>query len=412
MTAHLEVHSEVGRVLDALAADVDGLATEMVASITGEIRAYGGSGRGTLAEDVHAHCAAHAALMIESVREDREPRREELGFARHAAARRVRQGIPLAGFLHAFRLGHRTMWDAIVRAAPDSPSGREAALTLARPAMRYIDVVSTHVAESYLKEEQRLLATADRERRDLLENLLAGRVPAPADTPAAAAGIEAHELLLVAVARVASEGAADPNDLHRAAEVLATRLATADAEPLVVARQGEIVALIPAGVPRTDPLARLRGAQELLAERRAMQTRIGVSAPCDGLAAVAQGYAEARQALLRTTEAHTLVALEELSTFDYLVATADPAAWQVARRTSAALVREAAMSDTVMAYVDCDLDVARAARLLGVHPNTVRYRLRRVGEVTGRDPSRFHDLVELATVIRMARARSHPPHVH
>ena len=33
--------------------------------------------------------------------------------------------------------------------------------------------------------------------------------------------------------------------------------------------------------------------------------------------------------------------------------------------------------------IDATLSVTKAARLLGVHPNTVRYRLRRVSELTG-----------------------------
>jgi sugar diacid utilization regulator len=409
--AAVEVHAEVDRILDALAADLDGIAAEMVATIISEIPAYGRPMDAALPEDVRAHCAEHAALMVRAVRDDREPRREELDFARRAAARRVRQGVPLEALLQAFRLGHRTVWDAIVRVAADSASGREAALSLARPAMQHIDLVSTHVAESYLKEEQRLLATADRERRDLLENLLAGRTPAPADIPAAAAGIEAHERLLVAVARMSTPASSDPNELHRAADVLTTRVATADAEPLVVVRHGEIVAVIPAGERHGDPLARIRGAQTVLAERRAMQTRIGTSAPFEGLGGVAQGYLEARQALLRTSPERSLVSLEELSTFDYLVATADPVARQVAGRTSAALAaadphHDGTLSETVMAYVNCDLDVGQAAGRLGVHPNTVRYRLRRVADITGRDPSHFNDLVELTTVIRMARART------
>jgi len=39
-----------------------------------------------------------------------------------------------------------------------------------------------------------------------------------------------------------------------------------------------------------------------------------------------------------------------------------------------------------------------------LHPNTVRYRLRRIGELTGQDTRRFEDLVDLVTVIQAARA--------
>jgi DNA-binding PucR family transcriptional regulator len=51
-----------------------------------------------------------------------------------------------------------------------------------------------------------------------------------------------------------------------------------------------------------------------------------------------------------------------------------------------------------------DLSVERAARALFVHPNTVRYRLRRLAKLTGLDVARFYDLVELLTAIRLLPA--------
>ncbi len=39
--------------------------------------------------------------------------------------------------------------------------------------------------------------------------------------------------------------------------------------------------------------------------------------------------------------------------------------------------------ETVVAYLDCELDVGRTARRLGVHPNSVRYRLARAQELLG-----------------------------
>jgi len=51
--------------------------------------------------------------------------------------------------------------------------------------------------------------------------------------------------------------------------------------------------------------------------------------------------------------------------------------------------------------VDADLNVATAARQLNLHPNSLRYRLRRIGELTGRDPRRLTDLLELVTAMRI-----------
>ena len=50
------------------------------------------------------------------------------------------------------------------------------------------------------------------------------------------------------------------------------------------------------------------------------------------------------------------------------------------------------------------VSVAQAAALLGVHPNTVRYRLRRIEKLTGLDTSSFYHLVELVTALRLAPA--------
>ena len=50
-----------------------------------------------------------------------------------------------------------------------------------------------------------------------------------------------------------------------------------------------------------------------------------------------------------------------------------------------------------------DLSVKGAAERLFVHPNTVRYRLRRIAEITGRDMRSFAELMDLVTVIRVTR---------
>jgi DNA-binding PucR family transcriptional regulator len=61
-----------------------------------------------------------------------------------------------------------------------------------------------------------------------------------------------------------------------------------------------------------------------------------------------------------------------------------------------------ALLPTLRAYLDCDLDVRRTAASLYVHPNTVRYRLRRISELTGLDTQSFSGMVELLTIARLA----------
>ena len=53
--------------------------------------------------------------------------------------------------------------------------------------------------------------------------------------------------------------------------------------------------------------------------------------------------------------------------------------------------------DTLRAYAAANLSVRLAADHLSVHPNTVSYRLNKLGRVLERDLTTFSDLVEVVT---------------
>lgn len=412
--ASTETRREVDRVIDALLARQTELAEEMVVAILAEIPPYARAIPGVV-EDVRAHCEAHAGLILEVARADRAPLREELGFARDAAHRRVRQGIPLDGLLQAFRVGHRTVWEAILDEATPTQEGRDAAIALVRPAMEYIDICSTQVAEAYIKEQQRLDASADRERRDLLEDLLAGRLPAPGERPAAV-DLDARADLYVLIARPPGDAPGARDALEHVADALASRLGAAG-PALVVVRQREVVAVVAApggesgggsmGSAGEAAADLVREAGEALRSRGDGELRAGLSTPCFGFAGVARGFAEARQAIERATVERSVVALTDMSPFEYLVASADAATLRTVAEKGRALREsdgDGIARETLLAYVACDLSIRVTAERLVVHPNTVRYRLRRITELTGSDTSRFEDLVDLVTVIRAARA--------
>ncbi|MFD4182141.1 PucR family transcriptional regulator [Rhodococcus sp. NPDC058514] len=66
-----------------------------------------------------------------------------------------------------------------------------------------------------------------------------------------------------------------------------------------------------------------------------------------------------------------------------------------------------ALTDTLETYLDCGAAVETCARKLFVHPNTVRYRLKRISEITGRDPMNPRDAYVLrvaSTVGRLTQA--------
>jgi DNA-binding PucR family transcriptional regulator len=61
------------------------------------------------------------------------------------------------------------------------------------------------------------------------------------------------------------------------------------------------------------------------------------------------------------------------------------------------------LTETLDAYLDCGGAIEACARKLFVHPNTVRYRLRRIADFTGRDPTLPRD----AYVLRVAATACH-----
>jgi DNA-binding PucR family transcriptional regulator len=63
----------------------------------------------------------------------------------------------------------------------------------------------------------------------------------------------------------------------------------------------------------------------------------------------------------------------------------------------------ALLLDTVTAYAESGGSLEGTARMLFVHPNTVRYRLRRVAEVCGRAPTDPRDLFTLQVALVLGR---------
>src|SRR3954454_13204172 len=395
------VTEEIERVLAALELREGELAEAMLGAILGDIGSYDRPGGEALLSDVREHCRLHVDLLLKSLRAGRDPDRADLGFAREAAARRVHQGIPLDGLLQAFRVGHRTLWQAIVDEAATSPAGREAAIRLAGDAMEDIDLASTHVAEAYLRESGQLAELIQRRRRDLLENLLAGRLPDDAETETLGLGLERDADLLVAVASLEE---ADDRALAQAANSIAAAIGS---RALVVVRQDEVAAVLPLGGKSPAAIGVALDVARVSAEREhAIRMLIGVSGVCRGLGEVGQRYLEPHQALRRSNPDRPIVSLSELSPFEHLVASSD-------RSTRTSIAMEAtpltqngngALMETLRAYLDSDLDVGRTAEALFVHPNTVRYRLRRISEETGLDTQSFSGLVELLTIARLSES--------
>ena len=69
------------------------------------------------------------------------------------------------------------------------------------------------------------------------------------------------------------------------------------------------------------------------------------------------------------------------------------------------LAHHSDLIDTLRVFLDCSGSWSQAAARLHLHVNTLRYRVGRIEELTGRDLSRFADRVDLYLALELARGR-------
>jgi hypothetical protein len=400
------IREERSRILHTVQDHLEEVIDRAVAAMQEEIPVYAECGPSLLA-DVRHQVDRHYHMKLAALLAGHDVTLEDLSFTRGAAMRRARSGFGLEDYINAFRVGQQTFWEAVLDAAGSSQLGHEAALSLATPLMRYCDFASTLAGHAYVEFKQHAVADADRERRDLLEHLLAGRLPARGPLLAAAQGYgvsaDARMLVIAAVAAGPSPDA----DTALAASAAIARGTLGDGRTLVVARQAEIVA-VPVFSCGCDPermCARVDAVHARLREE-GLPLAMGVSTPAAGVAELPRAYDEACAALAWVAEEGGVAALPQMSPFGYLARSAPETARRLVDPEVRELVTDERVCETVRALADADLRLARAAEILQVHPNTAQYRLRRIEERTGLNPRSVRGLIDLLLAIELEDAGS------
>ncbi len=377
------------RALSALVARVDPgeVARQMVAAFRVEISGYERLPESVLAGQILDVSRSNIELFFRSITETRGlPTEEELVPFRESARSRAEEGLPLEDLLHAYRLGGRLGWQALLEAA--RPDEYPALLAAAELLMRYIDGVSAAVAQTYLDEHSHIVSEEERRQRALVEALahperevpalrdLAERVRFPL--------VERYRPFAKTLPGAPTHAHSQLASALRARGVLAltegdrvTGLATEDTDPAVFEHPRGLYAL-GAPTPRTELAVALDDLRLILTVARR-----------DGTG----GEIEVDAFLVELLLARAPDLAERLSE-----RVLGPLEAYAERRSSDLL-------GTLEAFLACELDRRETAQRLHVHPNTLDYRLRRVGELTGLEPGRPRDLV----LLELALARRKLP---
>ncbi|MCW3013451.1 MAG: hypothetical protein JWO02_543 [Solirubrobacterales bacterium] len=354
--------------------------------------------------------------FVESLRGTEPPTATWAASIRETAARRVHQRVSLGFFLHAARIWGVTLWDAVVaNARIDRPGEREAAIEIASGVMRQVDLLSQIAMDAYLDE----ITNRGLLRRDLLDALIAGHGESE-DVQRHARALhlilgESYVVLAVRGAEMHGEVGQDEPlasrvALDRIVETTRSHLRPSAASLLAGVRDGDLVILYPVRGPGEMEALRLACAE--LAEALSVDVSIGMSACHRGLRAIATGYAEARDAAALANGLRIRGRAVDLD--DVLVdhmLQGSPHARRILEGTLAPLndydqEHGTVMLATLRAYVRAHFNLTRSAKILSVHPNTVVYRLRRIRELSGRDPHDVDDLVVLSLALKVLDLRA------
>jgi hypothetical protein len=377
-----------------LAPHLPALAEEIVAAIAADVPEYArplARGSGAVGRGVHGALAEFVALS-------RGGSAGRGAVAADLGRREVRAGRSLDALLSAYRTGARVAWRRLAALGLEAGLAPQTLVVLAEAIFAYVDELSAESAEGFAREQAERAGELERRRRALAELLVA--TPAPDATALASAAEAAHwRLPATIVVAVWREGepraAAGPHDAgDEAATLVALGRPALPADALRATVEGLACAVL-AGPAR-----------EL---RTALDGRAAGIGPALPLADAARSFRLACAALALAEEHGLLAPLAADAHRVELLWRADPAlVAELAAERLAPLSAETANSQarleaTLLAWLRHAGTVADAAAELGVHPQTVRYRLGRLRELFGAALEEPDARFELELVLR-ARA--------
>jgi purine catabolism regulator len=333
-------------------------------------------------------------------------------------------GLPLASTSRAASLRQEAVWDEVRRSRPDGASfslsfvdrghhvwvqpigaqGRvEGFLAVGKPEQpSQLDrIVAGHALSLFAIELAKSRAVAEEKRRlqgDFFDRIAGGELGASeARRGLARFGFDRDARVLV-IALEAAEGSVDADALAAEATDHCSRL---DGGFLVSAHVGGVHVLAPA-----DPAPDLADLAKALGGRVDVDLRAGAGSAVTA-DEVARSLREARYALqVCRLEGWSQAGFEDLGTYRLLLSMSDPDALRAFADAMLAPLdaydgqHNGELIPSLQAFLQHNARWETASAQLYVHRHTLRYRMRKVEELTGRDLTNSFDRMEFWLALR------------
>jgi PucR C-terminal helix-turn-helix domain/GGDEF-like domain len=386
---------DLAQVSATISERIDRLVSTIVQGVWEHIPGY--SGPHMRRRDLEQAVRANLLAALSALAEDRALRADELRWATQLGEQRALQGVAIDAMLQSWRMAERTLVDVLL--AQGVAKGERFPVATLRHATaaagRAFDQLTRASVAAYRRTQDEITVHFERVTADLVARLATGRNLDREQVVADARRIDVDPDRPYSAVALGFAATVTPSAVQRAHwHVLATIAAESPGRILTGSHQGYFLLIVPANPgdglhaalcrALTGP-RRAAGAIAGLGEERAKLWELGPSC-AQACVAVEVG--------LRVSGVGPVVRYDDVLPEALLLNDRD-AATRLLRSRLGPLLERASLLATLRAYLSVGLSVRRTAETLGVHENTVSYRLERIRELTGRD---LRDMLALADV--------------
>lgn len=361
--------------------------------------------------DVLESIKTFSSLWFRCVAEERFISSGELETLAEVGRRRVHQGVSLNSLLRAFRSGSREILQVYLDLGRNDEAIRNELLFILSPSLlEYVDTASQAIAQAYLEEQFKGSRWRDAMRYELCSIIF----NAPNDTEnfkraAQTLGIDAHGL------RVALAMDMDFSDTHpmhiedtldRVTLTIARCFKVSSDEVIRVMYRGRLIVWIPCARSESILSANKRVCDSLRSILRTVPklTNIGVGLMNQEPTGWASSAREAMRALTLGPTADTKARVHSYATFAINESvTGNATALRYLDSIIQHLAHEPDLIPTLESYFENAQGRKATAAALGIHPNTLTYRLERIETLLGTGLSDVDELTKLHIALALRR---------
>jgi hypothetical protein len=336
-------------------------------------------------------CLSNLRLIVSMLEDDLEPTTAQApAEAVHYAREFVQRGLGVELLIQAYRLGHQTWWQIWldrVRANVEGVEEMAAVITYSSDwFFNYVDTLSGEITDAYMEERERWVRSAAALRVDEVRAILAGGPVAIDDVSRRLRYELRRRHVAIVVWGREGEGAEGTMGAY---EKLANDLGRTLGGDVLSAPLGRMVLAAWVGL-RGDPDAEALAALRVDDAAAAIGARVAVGQPGDGIDGFRRSHGEAmlarRVSMLAGRRPGCCVRFGDVALNALLTADPDEARRFVEGELGPLADDEDSslrLSATLRVFLEEGASFKRASRRLGVHENTVAYRVRRAAELLG-----------------------------